>query len=219
MGRQLLADEPAFAAAVAELEPVFVEQVGFSLQQVLAGGEPVSGDRADSAGAGGDAVGADRVVALLRGAPGCGDRAFDGRGDRGGGGRRAEPSRGIAGDRHPLAADVAAGRTGRDGAAGTRCRGHRGVDRRLSRGHPGGVRLAAPDRDRRTARAGRCGDRRGAAAGSFRASGEHGGRLPYRVDGSDPARVAFGAGGFDTQEPDDSVHLHRRRHRWARTGA
>ncbi len=29
MGRQLLADEPAFAAAVAELEPVFVEQVGF----------------------------------------------------------------------------------------------------------------------------------------------------------------------------------------------
>ena len=32
MGRQLLADEPAFAAAVAELEPVFVEQVGFSLQ-------------------------------------------------------------------------------------------------------------------------------------------------------------------------------------------
>ena len=44
MGRQLLADEPAFAAAVAELEPVFVEQVGFSLQQVLADGEPVSGD-------------------------------------------------------------------------------------------------------------------------------------------------------------------------------
>jgi phthiocerol/phenolphthiocerol synthesis type-I polyketide synthase B len=44
MGRQLLADEPAFAAAVAELEPVFVEQVGFSLQQVLAEGESVSGD-------------------------------------------------------------------------------------------------------------------------------------------------------------------------------
>ena len=44
MGRRLLVDEPAFAAAVAELEPVFVEQVGFSLQQVLADGEPVSGD-------------------------------------------------------------------------------------------------------------------------------------------------------------------------------
>ena len=36
MGRRLLADEPAFAAAVAELDPVFVEQVGFSLQQLLA---------------------------------------------------------------------------------------------------------------------------------------------------------------------------------------
>jgi phthiocerol/phenolphthiocerol synthesis type-I polyketide synthase D len=44
MGRQLLADEPAFAAAVAQIEPVFVEEVGFSLQQVLANGEPVSGD-------------------------------------------------------------------------------------------------------------------------------------------------------------------------------
>src|SRR4051812_43463981 len=44
MGRQLLADEPAFAAAVAELEPVFVEQVGFSLHQILADGEPISGD-------------------------------------------------------------------------------------------------------------------------------------------------------------------------------
>ena len=31
MGRQLLADEPAFAAAVAELEPVFVAEAGFSL--------------------------------------------------------------------------------------------------------------------------------------------------------------------------------------------
>jgi phthiocerol/phenolphthiocerol synthesis type-I polyketide synthase A len=43
MGRQLLADEPVFAAAVAELEPVFVEQAGFSLQEVLAAGEPVVG--------------------------------------------------------------------------------------------------------------------------------------------------------------------------------
>ncbi|MBV9638645.1 MAG: acyltransferase domain-containing protein [Mycobacteriaceae bacterium] len=43
MGRQLLADEPAFAAAVAELEPVFVQQVGFSLHRVLAHGEAVTG--------------------------------------------------------------------------------------------------------------------------------------------------------------------------------
>jgi phthiocerol/phenolphthiocerol synthesis type-I polyketide synthase A len=43
MGRQLLADEPEFATAVARLEPTFVEQVGFSLLQVLAGGESVVG--------------------------------------------------------------------------------------------------------------------------------------------------------------------------------
>ncbi|HJT95003.1 MAG TPA: type I polyketide synthase, partial [Mycobacterium sp.] len=45
MARRLLADEPVFAMAMAELEPVFVEQVGFSLQQVLSSGEPVRGDR------------------------------------------------------------------------------------------------------------------------------------------------------------------------------
>ena len=43
MGRRLLADEPAFAAAVAELDPVFTDQVGFSLRQVLDAGEPVVG--------------------------------------------------------------------------------------------------------------------------------------------------------------------------------
>ncbi len=43
MGRQLLADEPAFAAAVAELEPVFVEQAGFSLHDVIAGGKELVG--------------------------------------------------------------------------------------------------------------------------------------------------------------------------------
>jgi len=44
MGRRLLADEPAFAAAVDQLEPAFVEQVGYSLRQVLADGEEVRGD-------------------------------------------------------------------------------------------------------------------------------------------------------------------------------
>ncbi|CQD10500.1 phenolpthiocerol synthesis type-I polyketide synthase PpsD [Mycobacterium lentiflavum] len=43
MGRRLLADEPAFAAAVAELEPEFFAQTGFSLQQTLADGRPVTG--------------------------------------------------------------------------------------------------------------------------------------------------------------------------------
>jgi phthiocerol/phenolphthiocerol synthesis type-I polyketide synthase B len=44
MGRRLLVDEPAFAAAVDRLEPTFVDQVGFSLRQVLTSGERVSGD-------------------------------------------------------------------------------------------------------------------------------------------------------------------------------
>ena len=44
MGRQLLADEPAFAAAVDELEPLFVKHMRFSLQQVLTEGQRVTGD-------------------------------------------------------------------------------------------------------------------------------------------------------------------------------
>lgn len=43
MGRRLLADEPAFAQAVAELEPDFVAQTGFSLQQTLTEGRDVVG--------------------------------------------------------------------------------------------------------------------------------------------------------------------------------
>ncbi|MGE2717245.1 type I polyketide synthase [Mycolicibacterium litorale] len=43
MGRRLLADEPAFAAAVEELEPDFVQQAGFSLRGVLTAGDPVVG--------------------------------------------------------------------------------------------------------------------------------------------------------------------------------
>ncbi|MBV8349377.1 MAG: type I polyketide synthase, partial [Mycolicibacterium sp.] len=43
MGRVLLAEEPAFAAAVAELEPVFVAAAGFSLRQVLADGLGLAG--------------------------------------------------------------------------------------------------------------------------------------------------------------------------------
>ncbi len=43
MGQRLLADEPAFAAAVDELEGDFVAQVGFSLRDVLTSGETVEG--------------------------------------------------------------------------------------------------------------------------------------------------------------------------------
>ena len=41
MGRQLLADEPAFAEAIAELEPEFVAQAGFSLHRTLIDGRKV----------------------------------------------------------------------------------------------------------------------------------------------------------------------------------
>ncbi|HEY2197838.1 MAG TPA: type I polyketide synthase, partial [Mycobacterium sp.] len=44
MGRQLLAHEPAFAAAVDELEPLFLEHMRYSLQQVLTEGRRVTGD-------------------------------------------------------------------------------------------------------------------------------------------------------------------------------
>ena len=43
MGRQLLADEPAFAAAITELEPTFRQHTGFSLHEVLASAAPLTG--------------------------------------------------------------------------------------------------------------------------------------------------------------------------------
>ncbi len=43
MGRRLLAEEPAFAAAVDELEPLFAPQAGFSLRDVLASGRALVG--------------------------------------------------------------------------------------------------------------------------------------------------------------------------------
>ncbi|MGD9619484.1 beta-ketoacyl synthase N-terminal-like domain-containing protein [Mycolicibacterium sp.] len=44
MARQLLADESAFVTALAEIEPVFVEQVGFSLYDIIANSQPITGD-------------------------------------------------------------------------------------------------------------------------------------------------------------------------------
>ena len=119
MGRRLLADEPVFAAAVAELEPVFVEQVGFSLSGVLDAGEPVAGiariqpvlvgmqvaltELWRSYGVQPDAVIGHSMgevsAAVVAGALSAG--------------------RGVAGDRHPVAVDVAAVRARCDGAAGT----------------------------------------------------------------------------------------------------
>ena len=118
MGRQLLADEPVFAAAVAELEPVFVEQAGFSLQEVLAAGEPV--------------VGIERIQPVLVAMQLALTelwRSYGVEPDAVIGHSMGEvtaavvagvltPARGVAGDRHPLAVDVAVGGAGGDGVAG-----------------------------------------------------------------------------------------------------
>lgn len=45
MGRDLLAAEPAFAAVIDELEPVFAEEIGFSPREALSGGELTEVDR------------------------------------------------------------------------------------------------------------------------------------------------------------------------------
>ena len=165
MGRQLLADEPAFAAAVAELEPVFVEQVGFSLREVLASGEPV--------------VGIERIQPVLVGmqlALTALWRSYGVEPDAVIGHSMGEVTAAVvAGALSPAdglkviatrsRVDVAAVRAGRDGAAGAGCRGRREADRRLPGRHGGGVCRAAADGDRRAARAGRCGDRGGGRAG------------------------------------------------------
>ena len=165
MGRQLLADEPAFAAAVAELEPVFVEQVGFSLREVLAAGEPV--------------VGIDRIQPVLVGMQLALTALWRSYG--------VEPDAVIGHSMGEVTAAVVAGALSpADGlkVIATRSRlmsrlsgqgamalleldadGRRGVDRRLPRRHGGGVCRAAADGDRRAARAGRCGDRGGGRAG------------------------------------------------------
>ena len=43
MGRELLSAEPAFAAAIAELEPLFLAEAGFSLREALLSGEVTEG--------------------------------------------------------------------------------------------------------------------------------------------------------------------------------
>ncbi|MEU6200231.1 type I polyketide synthase [Streptomyces sp. NPDC047061] len=45
MGKELLETEPAFAAAIDEIEPVFLEEIGFSPRQVLGDGDFESVDR------------------------------------------------------------------------------------------------------------------------------------------------------------------------------
>ena len=132
MGQKLLADEPAFAAAVAELEPVFVEQAGFSLREVLESGEPV--------------VGIDRIQPVLVGmqlALTALWRSYGVEPDAVIGHSMGEVTAAVvAGALSPAdglkviatrsAADVAVVRAGRDGAAGVGRGGRREIDRRAT---------------------------------------------------------------------------------------
>ena len=161
MGRQLLADEPAFAAAVAELEPDFVAQTGFSLHDVLADGQPVTGiERIQPVLVGVQLA----LTALWRSYgvhTGCGDRTFDGRGQRRGGGRGLTPAEGLAviATRSRLLARLA----GRGAMALVEL--DAGATEALLADYPevasGGVCLPAANRDRRPARPDRGGDRGG----------------------------------------------------------
>ena len=63
------------------------------------------------------------------------------------------------------------------------------------------VHFAAPNGDRRGARPGRRGNRRGERAEPIRPSGQHGGRVAHRVDGPDPARIARGARDLTPKSP------------------
>ena len=153
MGRQLLADEPAFADAVAALEPDFVGR-----GRVLAARRARGRRGADRRSSGSSRCWSGIQLALT-----ALWRSY-----------RVEPDAVIGHSMGEVTAAVVAGaltpaeglrviatrsqlmarlrRHRRDGPAGTRRRRHRGADRRLPRGDGGGVRLTAPDRRRRADR-------------------------------------------------------------------
>ena len=199
MGRQLLADEPVFAAAVAELEPAFVEHVGFSLQQVLADGEPVRGDA--------------RVQPVLMGLQLALTQLWRSYG--------VHPDAVIGHSMGEVSAAVVAGAL--SAADGFRVIATRSrlMSRLAGQGAVALLKLdaeaaeaviadypevsfarflvAAPNGDRRGARPRRCGNRRARVRRPVRPTGEHGGRFAHRVDGPDPSRLACSSRRFDVQ--------------------
>ena len=212
MGRQLLADEPAFAAAVAELEPEFVAQVGFSLRDVLVAGEPV--------------VGIERIQPVLVGMQLALTALWRSYG--------VEPDAVIGHSMGEVTAAVVAGalspadglkviatrsklmsRLSGQGAMALLELGAEAAEKLvggLSGYHGGGVCLAAADGDRRAARAGRRGDRGGGCAGPVGASRRGGRGLAPSHRRSDIARITQCAGRFGAGPAEDSVDQHDRAH-------
>ena len=178
MGRQLLAEEPAFAAAVAEVEPVFVEQTGFSLTEVLSGGAPV--------------IGIDRIQPVLVGVQVALTelwRAYGVTPDAVIGHSMGEVSAAVVAGALSLAEGlrvitVRSALMSRLAGAGAMAlveldaAGSRGVVGRLSGGVGGGACLAASDGDRRAARGGGRGHRGGGRLGSVGSPGRGGCGLP-----------------------------------------
>ncbi len=194
MGRQLLVDEPAFAAAVEELEPLFLEHMRFSLQQVLTEGQRVAGDA--------------RVQPVLMGLQLALTALWRSYG--------VEPDAVIGHSMGEVTAAVVSGALTPD--EGLRVIGTRSrlMARLAGQGAVGLLEMDAEAAEKLLADypevslagflsprqtviaglggAGRRGDRRGQRAGAFRATGEHGSRLAHRADGSHSSRITFGAG-------------------------
>ena len=210
MGQELLVEEPAFAAAVDELEPVFVEKVGFSLREVLEAGEPV--------------VGIDRIQPVLVGMQLALTALWRSYG--------VEPDAVIGHSMGEVTAAVVAGALSpADGlkVIATRSR----LMSRLSgqgamalleldataaekliadlpRRDGGGVRLAEADGDRGPARAGRRGDRGRGRPGQAGPAHRGGRGIAPPDHRPDPARVAQRAGLFGADGAEDPADQHGR---------
>ncbi len=213
MGRQLLADEPAFAAAVAELEPDFVAQVGFSLRDVLLAGEPVVGiERIQPV-----LVGMQLALTALWRSYGVEPDAVIGHSMGevtaavvSGALSPADGLKVIATRSH---VDVAVVGSGCDGVAGVGGGRGREAGRAVSRCDGGGVCRSAADGDRGPARAGRRGHRGRRRAGQVGASGRGGCGVASPDGRSDPGRAQGCAGRPEAVDAEDCVDQHGRSRR------
>ena len=210
MGRRLLADEPAFAAAVAALEPDFVEQVGFSLHDVLVSAEALSGiERIQPV-----VVGIQLALTALWRSHGV------------------EPDAVIGHSMGEVTAAVVAGAlTPAQGlrVIATRSRlmavraekgamalleldapRRRGIDRRFHRGDGRGACLPQSDCGRRADRGRRRRHRQGNSAEHVRQEGRRGSRVSPRDDGPHPGRVEGGVGVSDAEKSPGAGHQHGR---------